>query len=181
MRRVERRPSKDEVAAATAVYAAAFREPPYCESADDVAALSERLETYAARGGFRLTLACVDERCVGMSLSVSAAEGDWWRDTAAVAVGPDAARWFGGRIREVVHLAVAPDVQRRGIGAALVADLLDDGDAHAVVLSCRPDAEAAQQLYLSAGFEVLTKDFRTAPGQLGYWLLARGPASRGRP
>ena len=41
--------------------------------------------------------------------------------------------------------------------------------------SCRPDARAAQQLYLSCGFEVLTVDFTTAPGQLPYWLMARRP------
>jgi hypothetical protein len=57
----------------------------------------------------------------------------------------------------------------------LVDDALDDAAVTAVVLSCRPDVPAAHQLYVSSGFEILTTDFTTAPGQMPYWLMARRP------
>jgi ribosomal protein S18 acetylase RimI-like enzyme len=117
-----------------------------------------------------------------MSLSVQAREGDWWRDHAAASLSPDVVeQWLGGVVREVVHIAVVRDVQRRGLGRALVDDVLADPEVQAVVLSCRPDALPAQQLYLSCGFHVLTTDFTTAPGQLPYWLMARRPAGSAAP
>jgi ribosomal protein S18 acetylase RimI-like enzyme len=176
LKRVASEPSRDDIAAATAPYAAAFSRPPYDETPAQIADLSERLLRYSSRDGFRLTLAMVGDSAVGMALSVRAQEGDWWRDRAAAALPVEVARaWMGGVIREIVHVAVAPNQQRRGVGRALIDDALDDPQVDAVVLSCRPDAEPAQQLYLNCGFERLTTDFTTAPGQMPYWLMARPP------
>jgi ribosomal protein S18 acetylase RimI-like enzyme len=169
-------PSAVDVRAAAAAYVAAFSAPPYEESLYDVPALRKRLVVYSERDGFRLCLASIGDRCVGLSLSAHAVCGDWWRDRACAAVSPALAKeWFQGRIREIVHVGVAPDAQRKGLGSALVQDALDDPAVTAVVLSCRGDVPAAQFFSLRAGFTVLSRDFRLAPGDAAYWLLARRP------
>lgn len=165
--------------AAGAVYCGAFGQPPYTEGPDGVARFYERVARYTSRPGFRFTLCRADKAVVGLALSVHAFPGDWWRDRCADALGPaDASRWLEPPIREVVNVAVSPAHQRQGVGRLLTDDALEDTEATSVVLSCHPDARPAQSLYLSRGFEVLAEDFRTAPGQVGYWLMARRPQRR---
>jgi ribosomal protein S18 acetylase RimI-like enzyme len=132
---------------------------------------------YASRPGFRLTVSrCDDDELTGLALSVRADRGDWWRDRCAEALGLDrAAEWLEPVIREVVHVAVAPDRQRQGAGRLLTEDAINEPEVASVVLSCHPGAEPAKGLYLSCGFQLLLEDFRTDPGKPGYWLMARRP------
>lgn len=165
--------------AAALVYGRAFAEAPYGEGPHQAGEFVDRVVRYADRPGFRLTLCREGALVIGLALSVHARAGDWWRDRVAEALGPeDAAQWLDPVVREVVHVAVDPTARRRGVGRLLTEDALDDGDVTAVVLSCHPDAQAAQRLYRACGFRTLSDDFRTAPGQLGYLLMARPP---GRP
>jgi ribosomal protein S18 acetylase RimI-like enzyme len=170
-------PGPEELGEATAVYASAFGQPPYHEDAEQATAFTERVLRYAReRDGFRFVTAR-DEggRLTGLALAVLARPGDWWRDQAAAAL-PDAdvARWLGGLCLEVVHVAVDPAVQHRGIGTAVHDALISGRPAPTGVLSCHPDAVPAQRLYLRQGWTLLTEEFRTGgPGQLGYWLMAR--------
>jgi GNAT superfamily N-acetyltransferase len=170
-------PDPESLAEATAVYAAAFREPPYHEDEQQAAAFTERVLRYAAeRDGFRFATARDDEgRVTGLALTVLARPGDWWRDQAAAALsGQDVRRWLGDLCLEVVHVAVPPALQRRGIGQRLHDALIAGKPAPTGVLSCHPEARPAQQLYLRQGWTLLTEEFRTGgPGQLGYWLMAR--------
>lgn len=171
-------PLPDVLVAAGTVYEQAFDQPPYTEGPDSADGFYDRVGRYAARSGFRLTLcrSRSDGDVVGLALSVHACPGDWWRDRCAEALGAErAAQWLAPVIREVVHVAVSPRFQRRGAGRLLTEDALRDPEAASVILSCHPAARAAQSLYLSCGFELLTDCFRTAPGQLGYWLMSRRP------
>lgn len=59
----------------------------------------------------------------------------------------DSKKWLEPAIRGVVHVAVAPQHQRRGAGRLLTEDALDDDTVTSVVLSCHPDAHAAQSLH----------------------------------
>ena len=161
---------------ACAVYAAAFRQAPYHEDEHQAAGFAERVRRYAAeRDGFRLALARDgDGPLAGVALAVLARPGDWWRDTAAAALSAqDARRWLGDLCLEVVHVAVRPDVQRQGVGTLLHDALISGAPAPTGVLSCHPDARAAQRLYLGRDWTLLTEAFRTAEGQPGYWLMAR--------
>lgn len=185
MERHHQVPPADVVGATTSVYGRAFAEPPYFEGAEHEAALVERLQRYAERPGFRLTLCRSgegeDAPVVGMALSVHARAGDWWRDRVAAALGPKAASaWLEHCIREVVHVAVDPGGRRQGVGRLLTEDALDDAEVANVVLSCHPDAAPAQALYRSCGFQTLSDDFRTGPEQPGFLLMARPPAPRRR-
>jgi ribosomal protein S18 acetylase RimI-like enzyme len=173
--RHEQPPPPDVLDAAASVYERAFAQPPY-SGADTAGDFLDRVARYAERPGFRLALSRSDGDVAAVALSVHAHPGDWWRDRCAATLGPDsAAEWLEPVIRELVHVAVAPERQRRALGRSLTEDTLDDAEAAAVVLSCHPGAEAAKRLYLSCGFEVLATDFRTAPDALGYWLMARRP------
>jgi ribosomal protein S18 acetylase RimI-like enzyme len=169
----DRAPPGEIVDGCVAVYGAAFSRPPYHESPDDAAALRDRVERYAARDGFRLPVAAAaDGTFAGFALGVIAHPGDWWRDKVATAIGPQAAhRWLGQACLEVVLVAVDPAYQRRGIGRQVLRELLRGTDVGTAVLSCHPAAEAAQQFYLSEGWQTLTKQFRTQPAQLAYWVM----------
>jgi GNAT superfamily N-acetyltransferase len=171
-------PGPEELAEATAVYASAFGQPPYHEDAKQAPAFTERVLRYAReRDGFRFATARdEDGRLTGLALAVLARPGDWWRDQAAAALpDADAARWLGDLCLEVVHVAVEPAVQHRGIGTLVHDALISGRPAPTGVLSCHPDAIPAQRLYLRQGWTLLTKEFRTGgPDQLGYWLMARG-------
>lgn len=168
-------PATDELAEASAVYAAAFAAPPYHETADRAAEFEDRVRRYAGdRDGFRFaTVRGADGAVTALALAVLARPGDWWRDKAAAALdAADADRWLGALCLEVVHLAVAPEGQGHGTGK-LVHDVLIAGSpAPTGVLSCHPEAVPAQRLYLSRGWRLLTDSFRTGDHR-GYWLMAR--------
>jgi ribosomal protein S18 acetylase RimI-like enzyme len=168
-------PEPAELAEARRVYLAAFSEAPYAEGAAEADEFITRVRRYAAeRAGFRLLLARLDEdRIVGLALTVLGVPGNWWRDQVASHLGPAATeRWLADRCVEVVHVAVDPRQRRQGIGRALMTAVEQDADAERGVLGCHPDALPAQRLYLGAGWELITTDFRIAGGPPS-WLLGR--------
>lgn len=66
--------------------------------------------------------------------------------------------WFDGDVAQVMTLGVATAAQRRGLGVALLAALVERArelDADAVLLEVRVDNDPALALYRGAGFEVL--------------------------
>jgi len=169
-------PEASTLRAAVAVYHAAFAQPPYGETAEMAEEFAERVHRYAReREGFRLVTAYGDDgRMIALALAVLARPGDWWRDKVAGAIRqPLAGRWLGDPCQEIVHLAVVPDAQGQGVGR-LIHDVLTAGrPAPTAVLSVHPKAEPAQRLYEGRGWTVLTKEFRTQPGQLAYWVMGR--------
>jgi GNAT superfamily N-acetyltransferase len=153
---VMQEPSGPTLEAARTVYAAAFGQPPYREGPEQVAAFVDRVRRYAReRDGLRLVLVD-DDGPAGLGLAVLARPGDWWRDRAAETVGPQQAeRWMPSPCLEIVHVAVHPERQRKGIGR-LVHDLLIAGTpAPTAILSCNPEAEPARRLYARRGWRVL--------------------------
>ena len=161
---------------ALAVYQAAFGQPPYGETAEMAQEFAERVQRYAReREGFRLVTARDDDgRMIAIALAVLARPGGWWRDKVAAAISLSLAdRWLGESCQEIVHLAVTPDAQGRGVGR-LVHDVLIAGrPARTAILSVHPQAGPAQRLYQSRGWTVLTNEFRTQPDQLAYWVMGR--------
>jgi GNAT superfamily N-acetyltransferase len=156
-----------------AVYRAAFGQPPYEEPPGEAEQLRDRVSRYTGRDGFRLPVASgPGGRPAGFALGVTAHPGDWWRDKVAAAIGGAATqRWLGQSCLEIVHVAVVPGGQRRGTGRRLMAALLAPPRPGTGVLSCHPEAKAAQDFYLTQGWQVITAGFRLQPGQPGYWLM----------
>ena len=155
------------------VYRAAFGQPPYEEPPGEARQLRDRVGRYAGRDGFRFpVVAGPGGEPAGFALGVTAHPGDWWRDKVAAAAGAEATeRWLGRACLEIVHVAVLPAEQRRGIGLRLMTALLAPPQPATGVLSCHPEATAAQNFYLAQGWQVITTGFRLQPGQPGYWLM----------
>lgn len=163
---------------AMAVYGEAFARPPYSDL-DRGAEIRLRLrDTHARRRGFRLLAATEHpERVVGMAYGYHGEPGQWWHDTVVKRVTPEvAADWFGDSY-ELVELAVHPDFQCRGIGTALVEDLLRGRPERTCVLSTRTDSEA-HRLYSRLGFEHIIEMTFTAGGWPFYVMGKRLDADR---
>jgi GNAT superfamily N-acetyltransferase len=183
-------PPQAAVDGCIAVYAAAFGQPPYAETAADAELLRERIARYRGRDGFRLPVARTpDGHVAGFGLAVRAWPGDWWREQVASAIGPElTARWLPAGVLEVVHVAVDPAARRQGIGRGLLASMTAPegaGGPAAGILSCDPAARPAQQLYLQAGWQLVTAELSYLPGMPPRWLMGTdlhpGAAERGTP
>lgn len=83
-----------------------------------------------------------------------------------------------GDSADIMTVAVAPGLRRRGLGRALVVDLLEhaaDNRVHEVLLEVAADNTAAQALYAHLGFTMLSRrrDYYGA-GRDGVVMLRRG-------
>ena len=99
-------------------------------------------------------------------------EATWWSELAArprrayvVHEGADgrldgyAGVDLGGEVADVMTVAVAPHAQGRGLGRALLDELVARAEADSaayLMLEVRADNEPARKLYEARGFEVLT-------------------------
>ena len=83
--------------------------------------------------------------------------------------------WFDGDVSQVMTIGVAPGAQRRGLGARLLAALVDRSrelGADAVLLEVRVDNDAAVALYTSTGFTVLGRRKRYyQPEDVDAWTM----------
>lgn len=142
---------------AVRVYGDAFAEPPYCDP-DRGAEVRDRLrEVHSKRRGYRGLIAVEPGSSVsGMAYGYHGGPGQFWHDTVARKIGRAAeASWLADSY-ELVEIAVAPGAQSRGIGSALITELLDGLPEATCVLSTRTDSRA-HNLYRRHGFEVITE------------------------
>jgi len=167
-------PAAQSLMDASAVYLDAFAERPYGETPDMARAFAERVERYAAeRDGFRLVTARDDGAAMcAIGLAVRARPGDWWRDQIAAAIpAAQAGEWLGELCLEVVHLAVVPRAQGRGLGRVVHDVLIAGRPAPAAMLTVHPAATPAQRLYLSRGWTIVSD--RLPTGGPDYWLMGK--------
>ncbi|MBO0828418.1 MAG: GNAT family N-acetyltransferase [Streptosporangiales bacterium] len=114
---------------------------------------------------------------VGFAYGFHCAPGQWWYDTLR-----DGLRRRRGRqvvqawLRDVfcvAELHVRPSAQRQGLGAALMAALLDGRREQHVVLSTPDDAAGARAFYARLGFTELATGFVFPGTPTPYTVLAR--------
>nr|WP_297428671.1 ribosomal protein S18-alanine N-acetyltransferase [uncultured Actinotalea sp.] len=135
----------------------------------DLPRLAELEETLFAPSAWSLgmlaeELAAPGRWYVGIDATEDADDGGA-AGAARVTPGPAAALlvayaglWFDGDVAQVMTIGVDPAAQRRGLGSALLAALVQrarDLGAEAVLLEVRVDNEPALALYRRHGFELL--------------------------
>jgi broad specificity phosphatase PhoE/GNAT superfamily N-acetyltransferase len=142
----------------TAVYRAAFTAASYYESEEAVTRFrSEQLPAHTARPGFRCITLMLAGTVAGFAYGYSGERGQWWTDTVAARVPAVLAdEWLGGHF-ELVEVAVAPEHQGRGFGAALVDGLLLGLPHGRALLTTYDDDRPAPRLYCRLGWELLAR------------------------
>ncbi len=157
---------------AIAVYGESFSRPPYSDP-DRGAEIRQRLrDRHNIQPGFQMLVACSGpERVVGMAYGYHGTRGQWWHDTVVGVLGPASASEWLGDSYELVEIAVHPAMQGLGIGAELIAKLLETRREATCVLSTRTDSEA-HRLYRRVGFQEL-KEMAFTPGGYPFYVMGK--------
>lgn len=169
---------------AIAVYAAAFAEAPYFDT-DRGEEVRKRLrEVEWSRPGYEGFVAHVPGGdVVGVAYGYHGSPGQWWHDAVAGKVDRSTRHAWLRDSCELVELAVAPLMQRSGLGMALVERFLVGRGEATCVLSTRVDSHA-DAFYRRLGFETLAEVTFAANGApfliMGKRLGAEIEATRSR-
>ncbi|MGW1195319.1 GNAT family N-acetyltransferase [Streptomyces sp. NPDC002536] len=135
------------------IYADAFAEPPYNETADDVAATFKRFRSQTRKATFRATLARTESgEPVGMAYGYPLGPNTGWWDQLTEPVPADMRREDGHRTFGLMELAVRAPWRGQGIARRLHNTLLDGVEAERVLLNVHPDSEAASGAYRAWGY-----------------------------
>ena len=113
------------------------------------------------------------DEVVGFAYGYTGAYGRWWTEHVAAALSPEQrARWLDPPHYEIVELHVRPASQRRGLGSALLAQLLTRQPHDRAVLTTQAGSRKARKFYAKNGWEELANiDF--GAGYPPYVVLAR--------
>ena len=135
------------------VYAEVFAEPPYNETADDVAVTFRRFRSQTRKGTFRGALArAEDGEPVGMAFGYPlSAKTGWWGHLIDP-VSEEMQREDGQRTFGLMEMAVRAPWQRHGVARRLHEALLAGGYEERSLLNVHPSSEAAQAAYRSWGY-----------------------------
>ena len=135
-------------------------------SALGVGALSDewaesRLPAHVERDDFVFLVAREGGELVGFSYGYTGAYGQWWTENVARSLSdPQRAEWLDVPHYEIVELHVRPSWQRRGVGSALLAQLLTRQSHDRAVLSTQKGSRKARAFYAKNGWaELASVDF----------------------
>ena len=117
---------------------------------------SERLPAHAARADFVFLAAREADEVVGFGYGYTGEYGQWWTERVAASLtAAQRAEWLDEPHYEVVELHVRPVWQRRGIGSALLAQLLTRQPHERVILSTQTGSRKARGFYAKNGWQEL--------------------------
>lgn len=135
------------------VYAEAFAEPPYNDTADDVAATFRRFRSQTGKATFRGALARTEDgEPVGMAYGYPLGPSTGWWDQLTEPVPDEMRREDGHRTFGLMELAVRRLWRGQGIARRLHETLLDGIEAERVLLNVHPDSKAAASAYRAWGY-----------------------------
>ncbi|AWZ10756.1 MULTISPECIES: GNAT family N-acetyltransferase [unclassified Streptomyces] len=135
------------------IYAEAFAEPPYDETADDVAAAFRRFPVQARKRAFRAALARTEGgEPIGMAYGFPLAPDTVWWDELTGPVPDDVRREDGHRTFGLMELAVRGPWRGQGVARRLHETLLDGIGAERVLLNVNPASEVASAAYRAWGY-----------------------------
>ncbi len=130
-------------------------------SALGVGALSDewaevRLPAHVERLDFVFLVAREGGEVTGFSYGYSGAYGQWWTEHVARALtAAQRAEWLDVPHFEIVELHVRPAWQRRGVGSALLAQLLTRQPHDRAILSTQSGSRKARGFYAKNGWSEL--------------------------
>jgi ribosomal protein S18 acetylase RimI-like enzyme len=133
----------------------------------------DRLPRHATRDDFVFLVARKDDKIVGFAYGYTGAYGQWWTEHVADALtARQREMWLDPPHFEIVELHVRPSAQRRGVGSALLAQLLSRQPHDRAVLSTQLGSRKARSFYAKNGWEELASiDF--GPGYPPYLALGK--------
>lgn len=136
-----------------AIYAEAFAEAPYNETADDVAAAFRRFPVQARNLAFRAALArSAEGEPIGMAYGHPLGADTVWWDELTEPVHDDLRREDGQRTFGFMELAVRGPWRGRGVARSLHEALLDGVGVERVLLNVHPGSGAASAAYRAWGY-----------------------------
>lgn len=130
-------------------------------SALGVGALSDewaenRLPAHVERDDFVFLVAREGGEVAGFSYGYTGAYGQWWTEHVARSLGEaQRAEWLDVPHYEIVELHVRPSWQRRGVGSALLAELLTRQPHDRAILSTQKGSRKARSFYAKNGWTEL--------------------------
>ncbi len=137
----------------------------------------ERLPAHASRDDFVFLVAREKGELVGFAYGYAGAYGRWWTEHVAAALtARQREHWLDPPHYEVVELHVRPGRQRRGLGSALLAQLLTRQPYDRAVLTTQAGSRKARSFYGKNGWQELANvDF--GAGYPPYIVLGRETAT----
>lgn len=133
----------------------------------------DRLPAHTTREDFVFLVARDAGETIGFAYGYTGAYGQWWTENVAAALTARQREiWLDPPHFEIVELHVLPSAQRRGIGSALLAQLLTRQPHDRAVLSTQLGSRKARSFYAKNGWEELASiDF--GPGYPPYVALGK--------
>jgi ribosomal protein S18 acetylase RimI-like enzyme len=134
---------------------------------------ARRLPAHTTRDNFVFLIARDADEVVGFGYGYSGSSGQWWTDHVSRSLtAAQRADWIDPPHFEVVELHVKPSRQRRGIGSALLAQLLTRQPHDRALLSTQTGSRKARGFYAKNGWtELASVDF--GPGYPPYLVLGK--------
>jgi ribosomal protein S18 acetylase RimI-like enzyme len=132
-----------------------------------------RLPQHVERDDFVFLVAREAGELAGFGYGYTGAHGQWWTESVARSLtAAQRAEWLDPPHYEIVELHVRPAFQRRGIGSALLAQLLTRQPHDRALLSTQTGSRKARAFYAKNGWQELASvDF--GAGYPPYLVLGR--------
>lgn len=131
---------------------------------------------HMARAGWLCMAAFEADSLVGIAYGYRGAPGQWWHDEVhrgLRVIDPAAAQRELADYFELTELHVHPDAQGRGIGTALLTELLSRVDAPRALLSTPEGPTRAWRLYRRFGFTDLLRHYHFTGDSRDFAVLGR--------
>ncbi len=120
-----------------------------------------RLPVHTTRDGFVFLVAREGDELAGFGYGYTGSSGQWWTDCVERSLtASQRAEWIDPPHFEIVELHVRPSHQRRGVGSALLAQLLTRQPHDRALLSTQTGSRKARGFYAKNGWsELASVDF----------------------
>jgi len=131
------------------------------------------LPLHVERADFVFLVALEGDELAGFGYGYTGARGQWWTDAVERSLSAaQREQWLDPPHFEVVELHVRPSRQRRGIGSALLAQLLSRQPHDRALLSTQTASGKARGFYAKNGWTELA-DVDFGAGYPGYLVLGK--------